>query len=478
MMITVGLVLALVLGGPPGPSKGPGEPSSRARLGDVARLKTTTARASQAAWMAIKAKAGTKAQLAAIDKTRALAAVCDDLVDLRALVDQGALGPGFAFRDNVRGRSWARPSLALVLAEAMKAFRAEHPGRLIAIGDVSQPGCGQLAHGVLVQTLRGRDAEALVARAGRELGEVGDVEIGTARDFPWEADRFAGPEQRVRVARRVLGWTEERGELVVRVGRTRHLELQAPTPEDVQAFEVEAQRLAAGALVERKPIETGAGPAVMSTWVDEGRKRQLVVVSGAAPKRRLDFADVREARLADWQEDKPGSRPNEVLWVRGDALRPAPPPPAPAGSRGRAPAPKPRPAVDFAWQRWALLYEAGHLSHLSGIDADLSYATRDNRAHFAVDLEAMDVEATFRWLELLDESARRLGTPIDKILVDAKVDRHLRRSLPMKGKGSKAKSRVWRLLARVGGHDAHHHLRLVEASAAREKAARKKLGLD
>jgi len=480
MMNQVLLVLALALGGPPGPagpSSGSGAGDVTARLGALARLKSTSAAASQAAWMGIKAKVGTKAQLAAVERTGALATVCDDLVDLRDLVDRGALGPGFAFRDNVRGRSWARPSLALVLADAMKALRAEHPSALVAIGDVSQPGCGQLTHGVLVQSVRGKDAEALLARAGWELGQVAAVEIGTARDFPWEADRFAAPEQRVRVARQGFGWARDAAELVLRIGRTRHLELTAPTPEELTAFEAEAQRLATtAALVERKKVTTERGPAVLSAWVDEARKRQLVVVSGAAPKRRLDFADVSEVRLAEWQEDKPGSRPNEILWTRGEALR-ATPAPIPAAGK-RAAVAKARPASDFAWERWALLYEAGHLSHLSGIDADLSYVTVDNRSHFAVDLEAMDVAATFRWLELLDESARRLGTPIDKILVDAKIERHLKKHVPLKGKESKAKSRVWRLLARVGGHDAHHHLRLVEAPAAKEKAARKKLGLE
>jgi hypothetical protein len=341
------------------------------------------------------------------------------------------------------------------------------PGKTVAIGDVSQPGCGQVEHGVLVQLVRGRDATALVAAPGHDLDALAAVTIETARDFPWESDRFTAPTQRVRVARRVLAWSEDAGQLVLRVGRTRHAELSPPGDVELASFEAEVQRLAArGVLATRKKITTERGPATLSVWVDEGAGRQLVVVSDKPPRRRIDFADVHEVRLATWQDKKPGSRPDEIMWVRGAERAPAPP---------RA---KSRPAAHFGWERWGLMYEAGHISHLSGIDADLSYVTVDNRAHFAVDLDAMDVAATFRWFELLEETARRLGTPVDGILVDGSIERHLKKNLPMKGKGSKARSRVWRLVSRVGGHDGHHHLRIVEASDRVEKAARKTLGLD
>ena len=87
------------------------------------RFERTSARESQADWMGAKGLSGAGAQLDAVAKRRLLRKVCDDLVDLRALVDAGKLS-GFAFRDNVRGRSWARPTLALVLAEAMQRFSA------------------------------------------------------------------------------------------------------------------------------------------------------------------------------------------------------------------------------------------------------------------------------------------------------------------------------------------------------------------
>lgn len=465
------LCLSLLLAAPPLP----------ALLEHVPRLQATSARTAQASWTSVKGGGSTKVQLAKIEKKKLLATACDDLVDLRALVDSGKLGPGFGFRDNVRGRSWARPSMALVLSEAMKVFRAEHPDRSIAIGDVSQPGCGQIAHGVLVQELRGQAALDLAARATWELGQPADVAWKTARDFPYEGDRFAGPTQRVRVAQTITAWSKDGEAIALRTGRTRHVELAAPSGDEVQAFGRDVQRLTKSALVEQKKITLGAsaggGPAQtgwLSHWVDEAGKRQLVLVTNRRPRGLIDFADVHEARLAAWQDKKPGSRPGELLWSNGKALASARVDPKHNDKQWQR-----QPVTSGSWTRWELMYEAGHITHLSGIDADLSYVTKDNRSHFAVDLEAMDVQATMRWWEIVADVSKKLGTPVDAILVDGSIERWVKSALPKKGprelthKGS----RVWRLLARVGGHDGHHHLRIVEASTAQEKAARKKLGL-
>ncbi|MFO0747876.1 MAG: hypothetical protein U1F43_19760 [Myxococcota bacterium] len=466
-MLALLLSLALVTAAPPPP---PG-------LEHVARLQTLSAHATQAAWMAVKGLGQTKAELDAMAKRRLVASVCDDLVDLRDLSESGTLGKGFEFRDNVRGRSWARPSLALVLNEAMKALRAEMPDRTIAIGDVSQPGCGQVFHGVLVQMLRGAAAEDLLKRAAWELGQPALVEVKHGRDFPYEGDRFTGPDQAVRVATTVLGWTREDGDktLVLKTGRARHGELAAASPEELTAFEAEVAKLArSGALVERRAIDVEGGKAVLSHWVLEASKRQLVVVSSKAPGKRIDFADVSEVRLADWQDKKPGSTPGEVIWQRGRQLAAVVTPPVAKGAKApKTPKAKPLGAAAFAWTRWQQLYEAGHITHLSGIDADLSYVTVDNRSHFAVDLQAMDVQATFRWWEIVDETSRKLGTPVDAILVDPSVLRWVKKALPKKGPGAHAGSRVWRLLAQVGGHDGHYHLRIVEATPAQEKKARR-----
>jgi len=465
------LLVALALAAPP-------STPLPAVLEHVPKLQTTSAHAAQAAWTSIKGGGTTKSQLAAIAKKRLLATACDDLVDLRELVDSGKIGPGFDFRDNVRGRSWARPSMALVLGEAMKALRAEYPNSTVSIGDVSQPGCGQVAHGVLIQPLRGAAADQLLASASWELGLPADVTITTARDFQWESDRFAAPTQRVRVAQIVFGWSrDDAGTITLRTGRTRHLELDLPAANDVEAMAHEVARLTKSELVEQDKIalpgSEGGGSGWLSHWVDEKSKRQLVLVTNRKPSGAIDFADVHEARLASWQDKKPGSRPGEVLWLNDKAVASSTIDP-----KARTRTAK-QPAASGRWSRWEAMYEAGHITHLSGIDADLSYVTVDNRAHFAVALDAMDVQATFRWWEIVADVSKKLGTPVDAILVDPKVLRWIKSAIPKKGTREQTHkgSRVWGLLAQVGGHDGHHHLRIVEASAAQEKSAAKKLGL-
>jgi hypothetical protein len=440
----------------------------------VPKLERWSAHEAQADWTAVKGMSGAASQVVAVEKKRLARKACDDLVDLRALADRGVMR-GFAFRDNVRGRSWARPTMALLLAEAMKRFSAEHPGRVVAIGDVSQPGCGQVAHGVLVREVNGDEAARLLQAARLELSEETVSEIRRAKDFPWEADRFGPPDERVLVTTKLLAKDGAGSALRLRVSRTRHRELAAPGSDEVAAFELEVQRLMRGTRVSSKKVESqgAAGETSglwLSHWIAPQARRQLVLVTRQKPGRRLDFAEVVEVRLASWQDKKPGSFPEEVRWVVSQVT----PLPVPAG-RKAAP---PTPASNARFTRWALMYEAGHISHLSGIDADLSYVTRGDTHHFAVDLEAMDVPATWRWLEILEATARDLKTPVEAILVDATVKRHIERSLPREGPLSLARakrSKVWRHLKLVPGHDAHHHLRIAEASPARERAARKLL---
>jgi len=437
-------------------------------------LESTSAHAAQGLWTAVKALGGIGRQLDAISKKRLVTKVCTDLVDLRMLADGGAL-TGFAFRDNVRGRSWARPTLALVLAEAMRRFQREYPGRVVAIGDVSQPGCGQVEHGVLIQEVRGEAAKRLIDLAHLELSARVLTEVRRASYFPWESDRFGLPEERVLVTTRLLGKTLAGEELSLRVARTRHRELAAPAPEERIALADELGRLMRGTRVVQRKVQSvdaaGVSTALwLSHWVSEPAGRQVVLVTRNRPRRRLDWGNVVEVRLASWQDKKPGSFPDEVRWVVQQVT--------PEPSIGLEQAAPPLPIAAVTFQRWALLYEAGHISHLSGIDADLSYVTLGDARPFAVDLEALDVPATWRWLEIVVATARELGTPVDAILVDPKIKRRLEQGLPPTGPGSLTRAKkgpAWRLLKLAAGHDAHHHLRLVEATAAAERAARKRL---
>lgn len=455
------------------------DPEARTLGEKLPRLMRTSARQAQADWTAVKALGNIGSQLEAIARKRLPQKSCDDLVDLRALADQQILR-GFSFRDNVRGRSWARPTMALLLVEAMKRFQREHPGRVIAIGDVSQPGCGQLEHGVLVKEVNGQGAARLLAQARLVLGEPALVEVKSARDFPWEADRFGPPTERVLVTTRLVARDGQGDSTTLRIARTRHREQAAPSEDEVRAFESQLARIMKGKRARSRAVESddaagGRTRLWLTHWIAPAPGEQAIVVTREKPGRRLDWRDVVEVRVSRWQDKKPGSFPDEVRWVV-ESVATATPPDSGKKATRRKPAPTPIGAVRFS--RWALLYEAGHISHLSGIDADLSYVTVGDTRHFAVDPEVFDAAATWRWLEILEATARELGTPVDAILVDAKIKRLLQERLPKKGPGSLAaakKGRAWRLLTLVGGHDAHHHLRIVEATDKKEREARRRL---
>ena len=122
------------------------------------------------AWDSVKHIDNPSAQLRAFADKGLDHMACDGLVDLRAAVH--VRKAPFGFRDNVRGRSWARPSLARVLLETMRRFQLEYPGKTVAIGDASQPGCGQVDHGTLVHLLSGAEAAQLVNRARIIVGRI------------------------------------------------------------------------------------------------------------------------------------------------------------------------------------------------------------------------------------------------------------------------------------------------------------------
>jgi len=434
--------------GPPAP-----DPLTE-RLPDLPDLRAFRAHDAHAAWIEVKDIADPVRQHRELMRRGLQHRVCTDVVDLRALVARGA--EGFGFRDDWRGRSWARPSLALVLVEAMRRFRLEHPDKTVALGDISQPGCGQLDHGTLLRHVHGEEARALVRRAERVLGAWVVREARITGDFPSERERFEHLDDRVLVEHTLVAKRlGEVGELTLRVATRRYRE--QPFRDDERMTEAFAELEGEAALIARRGVRidrrrvlttlaTGeAAERWVTHWVDRRTRRQLVAVTTAAPGRRLDLATAEELRLSGWRPKQPGSFRGEVRWVRA-ALVP--------------------------WERWGMVYEAGHVSHHAGRDADLSYVTADNEAHFAVDLEAMDVPATWRWFELLVATGEELGTPVEMILVDRSVRRHLLAHLPPETR----RSTLWRELLRVSpGHDGHHHLRLHTAEGGAEVAAQRRL---
>lgn len=449
-----GLACALLLVSAPAaaaPPQGPPAPAAAhvaSLLNDVPVLGTFGADASHAAWTAVKQLGSPAAQLRAVRARKLRHTVCPDLVDLRALVL--STGAPFGFRDDHRGRSWARPSLALVLFEALERFTAERPTQRVTLGDISQPGCGQLEHGTLVRDVSGDDALALLARARLKLSAPTVVDEVPARAFPGEADRFDTGDERLRIERVVTARGDRRdAHLTLRVAERRHRLLGVATAEDLAAMSADTRRVAKRAnVVEQRRVWTDEGgervPHWLTHWVDRRARIQVVAISVDKPGRRFSADDALELRWSSWRPKQPGSFPGEVRWVRSEAAEASP------------------------WERWRLVYEAGHISHHSGLDADLGYVTVDNARHFAVDLDAMDVAGTWRWFELLVEVGDALGHPVELILVDAKVRRHLARNLPRKARRGALFTRILRV---SGGHDGHHHLRLTASPRAAERRA-------
>lgn len=420
------------------------------------------------AWHRVKHLLSPAAQAAAIRRGGVEQMACRDLVDFKDVAKR--MGADFLFRDAFRGRSWARPALARVLVRSLDRFRQEYPQSAVSVGDIAQPGCGQVAYGTLVQQWRTDAAEEsgepshqqLRQKVRRVLGEPTVVEQALARDFPLESDRFSSPMTPILIERRVLGhsgWDAETDSPAVLRTATRRF-ARDPLPSKPKR----AQRQVAGMLkLVKRLLEEGelirheqarswdpvAGverAAIVQHRVDRHKGRQVLVVATRPQLGQLDLREVAELRIAAWRPGKPESFRGETRW---------------------------RPVRDASgevtgWDRWHMLSEAGHISHDSGRDADISFVTTDNQGLHKVRLRPMDVTATWRWLQILDETARELGTPVEQILVGKKVRAWLARKLPREAKDSD----LWRhTVQMVPGHDAHHHLRLAPPTASDDAQA-------
>ncbi len=403
---------------------------------------------------------------------------CRGLIDFRGLT--AVRTGGFGYRDQFRGRSWMRPALARVVLRAHEAFRAERPTNWVTVADATQPGCGQLSYGTLVRMVEdGQSAEAR-ATAGRVaglnaasldgdgpsetqrllaevqflVGQAGAAEMHTAADFPLEHERFHSQSQPVLVEHRILarGLSEDgEGRTVLRVATRRYALLpDLPKPRQqkrlVAGMTRAVQKLwASGQTIQSEQVNdfdpaAGQRQVWMVHKVDQRAGLQITVLARALPGATLDPQSAIEIRLSRWHDRKPGNGNGEVRW---------------------------RP-TEGGWQRWLMLSEAGHMTHAGGRDADISYVTADNTDHLRVRLNRIDVMGTWRWWQLLDETSRAAGTPLERIFIDGKVRTLFAKHLPAEAKATL----LWQdIIAVSQGHDAHHHVRLASAPAEREGAA-------
>jgi murein endopeptidase len=406
-------------------------------------------------WLHVKKQGDLHRQAESLEKQRMARRATKDLVDLRAY--EGAGLPPFSWRDRTRGRSYVTPTMAAVLIRAYATFRTLYPDRRLSLGDLAQPGGGTLYHGTLVRELEGAEAIDVLNRAHLVDGDL--VAMGTrpAKEFPREVHRFTGPDEDVWVEETLLA-QHSSSPLRLRVATRRYTKSATPELDHVKEMHREANALMRrGTLLSTTTLPSwsvsGVHKRVRQHWVSPGTRGQLVVYSTRKQRRRLRLNDVMEIRFSRFSARKPQSYQAERRWV---------PTRVKEGKRTRI----------ESWSRYTAVYEAGHITHLAGRDADISFATHGNLSHFAVNIPNIDAVATLHWFEALSAAARATGTEVEKILVDQSVIRHLRSNLPEPALRTTLFKQV---IKRAPGHNAHHHLRLTAPTKVSEANGRRLL---
>ena len=424
------------------------EAGLRGALQAIPSVSTRPIGALEARWTEIKQETDLMNQHARITRERLSRQVGTGLIDLRSL--EGAGLPPFGSRDRIRGRSWVTPTMAAVLIDAWQRFHPLHPDARLSLGDLAQPGGGTLYHNVIVRDLVGGDAERLLDGARLHGGEFVSHEHHTASAFPDELGRFESPEDRVWTRHVLTADASREAHLALRVATTRYTFPHDASPSDARDAFAHMRRLVSkGVLVRSHRVRhLGEDNRIehlwRQHWIDTRRRRQLVTLSTKKQRKGLKEAWLIEARVAAWRRNKPDSFADERRWVR------------------RGPN-----ATD--WTRWQAMREAGHVSHMGGSDADISFVTRGNQRHFAIDLSVLDAAKTWDWFKALDAAATALDTRVEAILLSRSIINALSRHLPAEEKRSK----LWRQrVRRSPGHDAHHHLRLTKPTAQSERKAK------
>jgi len=410
----------------------------------VPAIEWTTPEAVEDAWLRVKAISDPVLQVKALEAERLYQKACRGLVDLRSLQSRRALDKRpfmLAFRDDHRGRSWLQPHVMSVVEEAIerfgRKFRRRKPKPIIMAGDAAQPGCGQLEYGAIVKmvsdTSAGRSATELLNRAHLVDG------------VPTVVTRDQAPGARAFTETRIVGHAfGTDGRLTLRTVVRRFTRGSAPHAKRTARVMETADALVKAKVVTHKQVQSwsDAKNALMSRWVTHfvGRYKQMVAVTRAPldPTKPLSdqLGSVVELRFSKRVLRKPLSFKDEVRWTSADVD----PERTPTG-----------------WERWALVHEAGHQTHIAGRDLDVGYVTEKNEFTFTTSPEKVDVPMTWYWFESLDRAARRSGTALQRIIVGPRMHRLFKKELALK----KLDSRLFKQVVKVApGHDGHHHIRV------------------
>lgn len=426
-------------------------PAETAVLAALPALRRTSALEVGRAWMDVKGVPDTAEQAQIVSRRRLLSLAADDLVPISAMDD--ALLRNMRLRDHWRGRVWAAPEMAAVIRRASELLAERMPDVKITIGDVAQAGGGQIPFGTRVQLLTDGALRTpvadLLARAHVRFGRVERVEtVDPHEAFPVEASRFAEFEDPVLVDTRVTAVSRCQAPtlcpLEARV-ETRRFWLDKPIEgKRVGRLLAEVRREIKGAKVVARSTE-GTGAARVHKAVFVQGTRQVEIIGRRKPGGRLRLSDVIEIRRANLDATKPAVPIRESRYL---------PEQTPDGTRLVV---------------WRQMYEATHMSHLSGLDADISYVTSGIDYHFTKHISEIDVEASRTWVEIVAEAAADVGASVDRILIDPRVRWRLSRGMSKERKEHPA----WGMVRSSRGHDSHLHLRLRPGFAAVAKAPTK-----
>lgn len=423
----------------------PDLPIDPAILGALPPLKWLPVTQVTAPWSALKELSDAGEQLRLVERRALSARVANDLTPVTTI--EPAFGTNLRRRDHWRGRVWARPELIAVLRRAAELLAERLPGTVVTVGDVAQEGGGQIPFGTQVRVLRDgpirTPASDLLARAQLRLGRVELVEVLEPRvTFPVEASRFADFEDPVLVERRVTAvegcarpgqTSDDPCAPAIRV-ETRRFWLDEPVEgRALKRKLAEVRRhLRAGKLVARAKMEIPGGHLHRATVVHG--HRLIEVVSRKRVGKSVALRDVVEIRSAGLDTTKPGVLVRESRYL-----------PEPAEEAG-----------DVRLVAWRQLYEATHISHMGGLDADISYVMSGLDYHFTKEIGELDVESSRTWVETIVDAAEDVGVTVDRILVDPRVRWKLVRGMSRDRK----KHPAWGLVCSSRGHDSHLHLRL------------------
>jgi len=389
-----------------------------------------------AQWDALKEEPRLDKQLRQLKRMRLRHYVATDLKRLTTLGSD--FSRVFQRRDHYRDRLHASPEMYALLSRASELLSERLPHPRITVGDIAQAGGGQIAHGVRQTIVRDNSlttpAQDLARGAHPQFGALIRREVvDPLTAFPSEFRRFEEFESPLLVETTITSsHFESPRDIQARV-ETRRFWLDDPE-EEVSGSRWWSQlqkRLKSWKRISQERDTSGKETLWRTRYL---RRRQFVeVVSRKKPSKRLAADAIVEVRTASLNPKKPGVRLNERLY---------------------------QPIVGWDGSLdvlcWRLLYEASHISHKGGLDADLSYILTDVGHHFSRRVHLIDREATRTWLKTLADAAMETGVTIEKILVDPRVKRHLQRGMTTKERSKP----WWKLLGVANGHDSHLHIRL------------------